>query len=249
MNSHCGYTSGIRLNSGKSVFKQLHSVDLTLLIALTDSSSNRSWPQDDFSEYRFTHTFPIEGCVADMNFYKAKLEKEHPNLYLYISQAEFNRIFDSLTASISFPQNSINFYNTITAILPVIKDGHTHIFPDPATTEDNDAHAVFFPFKVHWENDRMYVIKDYSNSGIVPGSEIVVINDVTVQLLFNVMLRRQIRDGYNESYPRWILEKWFAEYYSYHFGNPRNFILYTINPEGQQEMHSVRGLSKDSIEY
>lgn len=249
MSLYLGFTGGHGLVSGTLVFKPVGIVTSLLLVLLGALASPPLEAQTDFSEYRYTHPFAIEACVADMHFYKSRLEKEHPNLYLYTSPYEFNRIFDSLVASITYPLNSINFYNTITAILPVIKDGHTQIFPDPETTADNDAHAVFFPLKVHWENNRLYVIKDYSGSGIAPGTEITVINDVTVERLFDIMMHRQIRDGYNETYPRWILEKWFSEYYSYHLGNPRNFLLYTINPDGLQGSYSVRGLTKDSIDY
>lgn len=249
MSLHFGFGAGQGQVSGLPAFKPTAIITSLLQVLLCALASNALDAQADFSEYRYTHTFPIEACVEDMNFYKARLEKEHPNLYLYTSQAEFNRIFDSLTSAITYPMNSINFYNTLTAILPVIKDGHTHIFPDPSTTADNDAQAPFLPLKVHWESNRLYVIKDYSGTGIAPGTEITVINDVTVERLYDIMIRRQIRDGYNETYPRWILEKWFAEYYSYHFGNPRNFLLYTINPDGSQGSYSLRGLTKDSIEY
>ena len=203
-----------------------------------------------YDEYRFNHLFSASACLEDWNFYKTKLEKEHPNLYLYTSQAEMRQFFDSVTAIITGPMNSINFFNLITLSHSKIKDGHTHIFPDPSTTKDNDLHASFFPIKVHWEEGRMYVVKMYSSdTQLVPGTEIQIINGVNAGLLYNLMMHRQIRDGYNKTYPAWILEQYFAEYYSYHLGNPDEFILHTRKSDNTSETNTIKALPKDSIAY
>jgi hypothetical protein len=203
-----------------------------------------------YDEYRYSHLFSAAECIEDWNFYKNKLEEIHPNLYLYTSQPEMRQFFDSISASIMVPMNSINFFNLITVTHSKIKDGHTHIFPDPATTEANDLHAAFFPIKVHWEDGRMYVVKVYSSDKqLSPGTEIQIINGVNAGFLYNLMMRRQIRDGYNSTYPAWLLEQYFAEYYSYHLGNPDAFILHTRKPDNTFETYTIKALSKDSIAY
>lgn len=203
-----------------------------------------------YDEYRYSHLFSAAACLEDWNMYRKKLEEQHPNLYLYTSQPEMKQFFDSISASITVPMNSINFFNLITTVLSKIKDGHTHIFPDPSTTEDNDLHAPFFPVKVHWEEGRMYVVKVYaSDTQLAPGTEIQIINGVNASFLYNVMMRRQIRDGYNTTYPRWILEEYFAEYYSYHQGNPDSFVLQTRKADNTFETYTINALPKDSIAY
>ena len=203
-----------------------------------------------YDEYRYNHLFSTSECLEDWNLYKTKLEKEHPNLYLYTSQAEMKQFFDSITSSIVEPMNSINFFNLITLVLPKIKDGHTHIFPDPSAIEDNDLHAPYFPIKVHWDGGRMYVVKVYSSeTQLAPGTEIQLINGVNASFLYNLMMRHQIRDGYNATYPAWILEQYFAEYYSFHLGNPDSFILETRRPDIVFETYAIKALPKDSIAY
>jgi len=202
------------------------------------------------TDYRYSHLFTPEECIADLSFYKTKLESEHPNLYLYARQDQINSLFDSIAWAMQYPQNSINFFNLLTLVPPLIQDGHTHIFPDPATTEYNNKNARFLPFEVHWENGRAYVVKDYSADNLLPlGTEIVVINGVVTSFLYEIMLRRQIRDGYNLTYPKWILEQWFPEYYSYHIGNPPSFTLYIRKPNKPDEEIVLPGLPKDSISY
>lgn len=206
--------------------------------------------QGQLAEYRYSKMFSVADCKEDLNYYRNKLETEHPDLYIYLSSLEFKQFFDSITGSITMPMNSINFYNLITLVLPKIKDGHTHIFPDPATTEDNDNLAPFFPVNIHWEDGHMYVVKVYSSDKrLTPGTEIQIINGVNASFLYDLMIRRQIRDGYNLTYPAWILERYFAEYYSYHIGNPDSFTLNTRRPDNTYETITINGLTKDSIAY
>jgi hypothetical protein len=199
-------------------------------------------------EYRYSHLFTPEECIADLKFYKEKLENEHPNLYLYARQAQINRLFDSIAWSMQYPLNSVNFFNLLTLIPPLIQDGHTHVFPDPATTAYNTKSARFLPFDVHWENGRAYVIKDYSpGHQLSPGTEILIINGVNSSFLYEIMLRRLMRDGYNLSYPKWILEQWYPEYYSYHIGNPSSYTLYIRKPDQSESEIILQGMPKDSI--
>ncbi len=207
------------------------------------------YAQADFNEYRYSHQFSVEACKEDFKVFRTLLEQKHPNLYLYTSQDEINRVLDSLEATINYPFNSIHFYNTITWMLPVIRDGHTHIFPDADFAKENEEPTLYFPMQVHWEGQRLFIIRDYSGSGIQPGTEIMLINEVNVERIYDILMHRQIRDGYNETYPEWILEKYFAAYYSFHFGNPPGYILNTVNADRSLGTVHVRGISQDSITY
>ena len=228
------------------VFPSLYTVVINttcLLFCFLPSISNC---QDD---YRLGHMFSKEDCLEDWNFYRNKLEKEHPNLYQYTSQLEMNQFFDSIATSITIPMNSVSFYNLITLVLPKIKDGHTHIFPDSEPYSEND-NLPYFPFKVHWEDGRMFVTRNYTSaSQPSSGTEIQLINGINATFLYNLLMRRQIRDGYNTTYPAWILENYFAEYYSYHIGNPFEFILSCRKPDNTYADYTVQALPKDSIAY
>ena len=214
------------------------------------SVSSQAKAQFVTGEYRLDHLFTADQLREDLTLYKTRLEHDHPNLYLYTPKVEINRLFDSLYALISAPDNSINFYNMLTRTLPAIKDGHTQIFPDPSTTEYENQHAPFLPLKVHWEGNRLFVIKEYSTSPqIAPGAEILVLNGVNASYLHDILMRRQIRDGFNTTYPAWIIDRYFASYYSFHFGNPAYFNIQTLNPDKTFGEFNLKGLSRDSIAY
>jgi len=54
------------------------------------------------------------------------------------------------------------------------------------------------------------------------------------------------RDGYNETYPLWILNEWFREFYSYVFDHPTTFKL-RLKKSDTIVSTTVNALSKDSI--
>ncbi|MBK8351986.1 MAG: hypothetical protein IPL21_09905 [Saprospirales bacterium] len=55
------------------------------------------------------------------------------------------------------------------------------------------------------------------------------------------------RDGYNSTYPLWILNEWFREFYSYVFGHPTTFNLSIKLVENITLSKTINALSKDSI--
>jgi hypothetical protein len=63
------------------------------------------------------------------------------------------------------------------------------------------------------------------------------------------LISRQIRDGNNLAYPKWILDHYFAAYYSFVFGQPDQFFLEFKNAKGEIHKKQVIALTKDSIRF
>ena len=61
------------------------------------------------------------------------------------------------------------------------------------------------------------------------------------------LLIRQGRDGNNENYALWILNNYFREYYSYHFGHPDSYSLVVKTTNGTEKRVIVAALSKQTI--
>lgn len=86
------------------------------------------------------------------------------------------------------------------------------------------------------------------NTSIPEGAEILSINDITAAEIIKTLLDRQVRDGNNLSYPIWILNHYFREYYSYIFGHPPQVKVQYINNNVEQTA-TLSCLSKDSISF
>ncbi|PSL31726.1 S41 family peptidase [Chitinophaga ginsengisoli] len=187
---------------------------------------------------------------ADLQFLKRKLEKIHPGLYRYTSKPALNIFFDSLYHSIDRPMDEQRFFRLITLLHAKIGDGHTMLLPSEATTDHNNKKGRFLPFTLTYLNGKLHIVENNSaDSSIEKGEEIVRINGEGIDTIMSQLLKRQIRDGYNQTYPIWILNHYFAAYYSFAYGLPAQFFLELRNQKGELQKKQITALTKDSIKF
>ncbi len=224
------------------------SISLSVLccctVLLPGGSYNHDRPEDHYAPNRL---FSVAEMVADIRYYQAQLDRKHPNAYLYTSKKDLDAFFDSLIQSIRAPMTETAFFDLFSLANSRIRDGHTHIFPSEAAMDYHFAHSKFLPLKIKWVDGKMYAIQVYSdNPALKPGAEIVGINGIPAADIHHHLMERQIRDGYNTTYPAWILNSWFAQYYSFHYGHPDEFLIRFNTAHG---VDSVRlpALLQDSI--
>jgi Peptidase family S41 len=200
--------------------------------------------------YNPNHLYSIDELKSDFQVLRKKLEKKNPNLYLYTPKAEMDLFLDSLYNSIVKPSTELEFYNLITLLNAKIKDGHTMMLPGENAMDYFTKNGKFFPFFVFVNNNKLFVQLNCSpDAAIKPGTEIVSINGESSNTIINTLLSRQIRDGDNQTYPTWILNNYFKEYFSFSFGHPPAFSISYIENNAQPQIKTVDALTKDSIRY
>jgi hypothetical protein len=191
--------------------------------------------------------FTVDQLKSDLVFYKSKLEQYHPGLYLYSSKAGIDSYFDSLSALITAPLDDLGFYKIIILTSAKIKDGHTLLLPGAETTAYHNKNSLFLPLQLGVCKKELFLKMNCSASVPIPdGSRIVSINGQTSEEIIQQLRDRQVRDGNNLSYAYWILDNYFREYYSYHFGHPDHFTIEYQSENGVKKT-SIPGLPKDSI--
>ncbi len=191
--------------------------------------------------------FTVDQLKSDLAFYKSKLEQYHPGLYLYSSRAGIDSYFDSLSALITAPLDDLGFYKIIALTSAKIRDGHTLLLPGTETTTYHNKNSTFLPLQLGVYKSGLFVKMNCSATVPIPdGSRIVSINGQNSEEIIQQLTDRQVRDGNNDSYAYWILDNYFREYYSYHFGHPVNFTIEYRSANGVKTT-SIPGLPKDSI--
>lgn len=220
------------------------------LFLLLISISSASFGFCQSNHFDTAHRYSVHELQMDFKFLKEKLEKTHPNLYLYTPKAELNLFFDSLYKSIVHSLTEQEFYNLITLLNSQIKDGHTMLLPSENATNYFNQSANFFPFYIAILNGRLYVnMNCSSDTSIKEGAEILSINGTSTTSIINQLLIRQIRDGNNRTYPIWILTNYFKEYFSFSFGHPNTFLIVYKMRNADEQTTSINALSKDSIKF
>lgn len=223
--------------------KEFFKISIFFLIAsLTSSVFCQS------NTYNPTCHFSVDKLQKDFKFLRTKLEKIHPNLYLYTLKTDLNLFFDSLYNSIKIPLTEMEFYNLITLLNIKIKDGHTMFLPSEKASDYFNQNGTFFPFYIVISGDKLYVNMNCSPDTLIKeGSEILSINGIWAANIINQLLIRQIRDGNNQTYPVWILTNYFKEYFSFSFGHPATFSIMYKFRNLDLKTAKINSLSKDSI--
>lgn len=183
----------------------------------------------------------------DAEFLHAALKKKHPHLYFYAAKDSVESFF----AALSYTRDSMTemqFYNRVSLLSEVIKDGHTLLFPSAETLNFHNRQSGFFPFKLFCKDRRLFVEANYSTAEEpAPGCEILSVNHVSADSIFQHCLIRLMRDGYNTNYPVWVLNNYFSEYYSYFFGHPANYVIRYRTDAGAVAELTVPALLKNDI--
>lgn len=217
------------------------TIILTIFTLTTFSQSNL---------YNPTHLYPTDELQADLKFVRKTLEDTHPNLYLYTPKEKFDSFFDSLYKCIVKPLSEMEFYNLVTLINAKVKDGHTMFLPSEEALDYYNQKCKFFPFYIAILNNRLYVNMNCSADTLIKeGNEIVSINGINAKDILQELLARQIRDGYNQTYPVWILTTYFKEYFGFSFGHPDVFSVTYRTKNSGTTTATINALSKDSIKY
>ena len=160
-----------------------------------------------------------------------------------------DQVFDSLENGISKPMTELEFYKHIAIISSIIKDGHTIILPSPTNINFHYSMSHFLPYHFAILNHQLFIDMVYTHDGSIPiGSEIIRINHVEVTEIIKQLGTRLVRDGYNLTYPNWILNNYFRQYYSFNYDHPSNYDIY-YKTNGQVFTASIKALPIDSIFY
>jgi C-terminal processing protease CtpA/Prc len=145
---------------------------------------------------------------SDVDFTYNKLQRLQPKLYWYISKKELDYKFDSLKTTITKPMSSFEFYKKITPAIASIRQGHLSVSPsfkilsktEKKTLKDKGI-GPFSQFDFQVVNDKLYVTKNKSdNKSILPGAEVVSINNKKVSDLIQDYNSLFTSDGHNKTF-------------------------------------------------
>lgn len=182
---------------------------------------------------------------ADLRFVRKQLETTHPALYRYTSKPIFTAFWDSLYQQINHPMKAQEFLSLITLLHEKIADGHTMFLPSKAAMAYYSSQGRFFPLQVICRDGKLFIKDNGSlNKTLQAGQEILSINDMPTDSLMTQLIKRQVRDGYNRTYPLWILQRYFSAYYNFAFGQCASF---RVQIKGDTSVQTVTALTKDSI--
>lgn len=182
----------------------------------------------------------------DLGFLRAKLQKSHPALCMYASRDRIDRCFDSLRSYLSSRRTDLQLVSAASALYPLLGDGHTMFLPGKSMAM-RGMHACYLPIDiVHLRGHLFIRTNGTRDERIQSGAEVLAINGVPAAGIVDTLTWRQVRDGNNRTFPEWILNNWFKEYYRLSFGEPSMFTLDLVSSNDTVRL-TTPALPRDSI--
>ena len=203
----------------KTVLKSIFLLPLVSLLQVGCTS---------VAEYnqKLDRTLSKEKLLADVDYVQHKLEKLHPSLHTYISKEALNSKFDSVRNAIDKPLTSKEFFFLMSPVIASVKQGHMILSPPFKKTEKKEQTRLtklgagpLSQFDLEWINYKLYVVKNKSNLKIInSGSEVISINQVPPQNIYNKYRNTYSSDGYNTTYLSRGFSKRFVTYFTNEMG-------------------------------
>jgi hypothetical protein len=126
-----------------------------------------------YTGFLFGQTLNPVQMKSDVGIFKRALEAKHPEMYRYTSEKEFEVLFEKVLAEMNTEMSVREFYVKMTPVMASLHCGHTKWI-----VAGRDMYYPFFdtnlfPLKLHFENDKAFVISHFE------GGEVPVLAEVT----------------------------------------------------------------------
>ena len=184
----------------------------------------------------------------DLQILRYNYEELHGAMYLYNSKEVIDQQFDDIAASLTEPMSSIDFFRSMTSLLKLIGNGHTHIVPSKETYAKMRSELKYFPCKLYLDGGTVYLLQNLSkDDSLEEGSIIESINGVQAIKLIHEIADQLTRDGVNESYPLLRATSRFSEFYILQYGDSDTYNIEIKSPNGEKREVSVEGMIRKDI--
>ena len=191
----------------------------------------------------FTKEYSVSQLQEDLTYWRDRLEKKLPILYLYKSKEAVDSKFDSIYNAIDHPMNELEFYRMLTPLTTFIQDGHNSIIPGEHAMTSLRGCNDLFPLDIKCIKNKLYVSYNYSSaSELSPGTEIISINNISADVILNKFLSNLPQEGNNQQYIFGSINSAFRFYYFVYYGLAEKYNITFKNLTGNVGYCEVTGI-------
>lgn len=180
-------------------------------------------------------SIPPEKLKQDVDFAYSKIKEMHPQLFLYISQQEFDHKFDSVKKTINSPLTPLQFYFKLQPVISDIREGHLSLrIPSKRISKKEirdleNKKGMFSRFDYYIQGNRLFIIRNKDSiENIKPGTEILAIDHTPVSYYIDRYRRLISTDGFNTTFKPYFLKDLFFNYYVAEKGFQNKALIETV---------------------
>lgn len=157
---------------------------------------------------KLDESISVEKLQKDVDYVQHKLERLHPSLYKYSTKEALNAKFDSIRTVIKKTMTSKEFFFLMSPVLASVRQGHMIMSPPLRLVSKKEQKRLkaagigpLSQFDFEWMNEKLFVLRNRSKqTSIKPGAEVVSINEIKPQEIYNKYRKTYSSDGFNTTY-------------------------------------------------
>ncbi len=189
---------------------------------------------------------PKQQLLEDLSILQNNLEKAQPSLYTYTPREEMDAFFAELREKLTKDMSSIDFFRLLAPLSNKIRNGHTILVPSSKWEDRVVSEFPLLPLDLYFKSDTLYVHRNLSdNTQTTEGAVVHSINGKSAIEVFNYMVERWFKDGYNLTRPREIVSDEYKYLYTHFYGPTTSFELLITTPEGEEKTVQLKGLTEE----
>jgi hypothetical protein len=143
----------------------------------------------------------------------------------------------------------LDFYRVLAPVVAAARCGHTGLFFSPRTDALLRARARYFPLRVCFIGEHLFVVDPLKVEGIPAGAEISAINGRSAREILGVLLKGISADGRNLTKKYCIMGSYFADVYLALVESPERFTIGFVDPvDGRAGSVEAEGISKSAVQ-
>lgn len=188
--------------------------------------------------------FSKEELVSDFNYLCSSMENDHPDLFAYLPESDYQKNKMQILNSIQDSMSVEKFYLLIAPFVASLKNGHMNVnVPIASRIQYVNNGGLAFPLKVNVVDERLFVALDLSTEQSVPvNAELLSINGIPaseiLKQMFGLMgseINNEIKYSQISNYFSILL------WYIYHFEN--DYQLTILDNDTKKEIH-LQGITQ-----
>jgi hypothetical protein len=186
----------------------------------------------------------------DFELLRFSLEEAHAGVYRYVSKAEMDKHFEALEKRLSHPLRISEFYAEVLKLTAAIRDGHTRVQAPGSLTAWLRQKPIRPPIAIHFEGDRVRVLKDISGrEHSAVGFDVLAVNGRPIADVVAALVRYLPGDGYSDG-RRANLEypDVFGGLFVLEYGETEKYVFRVRSADGKERDVEFAGLSLEELE-
>lgn len=189
--------------------------------------------------------FPQKKMQNDFEVFKKIRKEANSGLYKYRTEKQIDSIYSSADNEIKNLTTYRDFYNLICKLTDFEGSLHNDTsIPDKIWQNLRNEKSGYFPFPINWIEGKWLV--NFENKEIPLSSEIITINDISINEIISNLYKYYTTDGENLTGKKIGIRTHFARYFRLHYGLKDQFIVSYKTHNGKQiETKTISSISSN----